>query len=179
MTFIYSGKSSEHPSCASSCWRLSSCCAVKPSSHCTHCSKTHQRAGQGNFKSSHFLTCSVVCLIWIVFNSRPSVPEQLSPVQPKQRDSGSRRNLRMVPLVRQTGLNIFTLPVNLKSPKGLSKFSLSSKESEPLTCFYTDNLNKFPLRPEQLAFFSGPVPVTLLAVGKELWCQGQDTKVSH
>lgn len=46
------------PCGASSCWRLSSCCSVKPSSHCTHSSKTHQRARRGN--STAVISCSVV-----------------------------------------------------------------------------------------------------------------------
>lgn len=59
--------------------------------------------GPGRGISKAVTSCSVVCLIWIIFNLRPSAPEQLSPVQPKQRDSSSRRSLRMVPLVRRTG----------------------------------------------------------------------------
>lgn len=55
---------------------------------------------------------------------------------------------------------------------------VSSKESQPLACFHTDNWNKFPLRPEQLVFFSRPVTVIPLAVGEELQCRGRDTKLS-
>lgn len=131
----------------------------------THSSKTRHKPPQ---KKILVTFCSVVCLIWIILSrvSRSSYHQ----FSRNLRHCGSYRSPGTVPLVRPNGLKRSHCTCQALISKRAGQ--VSCKESQPLTCFYTDNLSMFPPRPEQLVFFFGPVTVTLLAAGEELQCQG-------